>query len=611
MVLFLCNKKGVIYLALKHSVYDTDAHFKIDPVTRTIKNESSGKNVLIQYDHNSERFTFEIPRMIDGHDMSLCDIVQVHYINGDSKNKDFANSDIYNVDDLGISPDSEDVVICSWLISGNATGYAGNLSFLLKFKCIDDSGNCVYSWNTAVCNCVFISPGIDNWGTIETDFPDALAQIDKRIDAIEQGGYYDAVLYTPQELTDEQKAQARDNIGVASCDYDVNVKSIAHRGYSLEAPENTAPAYVLAKKKGFKYVECDVRFTSDGIPVLMHLDNIASTSNGTGNISSMTLAKALQYDYGSWKSPVYAGTSLLTFAEFIALCRGLGLHPYIELKMEGATEQQIRELVDIVNKNGMAGKVTWIAFSHEYINYIADYVDNARLGYLCTVNESNVATVVGWISKGHDAFIDTDYTSLSEQLVDMCASANVPLEVYTVNNEDEIVRLSLYVTGITSDWLISGKVLRNFYTSGNAGKWEVVKELTDKDILFGSGWGNGAPSYTTTNATRAIYPKFDIPVDPGYIYKVEYTTAEIDYETRFAIHWNNETVLANVDAGTSFPAANYQDSGWVYDIPYIVVPPEVINGSPVANMRLAFSRNDNANVEDGFITGVVISRKRI
>ena len=69
-----------------HSVYDGDTHFKIDPVTRQIEN-TSGKVILMQNDHNSERFTFEIPRTIDGHDMSQCNAVEVHYINIDAKDK--------------------------------------------------------------------------------------------------------------------------------------------------------------------------------------------------------------------------------------------------------------------------------------------------------------------------------------------------------------------------------------------------------------------------------------------------------------------------------------------------------------------------------------------
>ena len=161
-------------MALKHSVYDTDAHFKIDPITRTIKCEAQSKTILIQYDHNSERFTFELPRMIDGHDMSLCDIVQVHYINIDSRDRSLVSKDAHDLDDLQISPDSDDVVICSWLIDGSATKYAGTLNFLIKFKCIGDDGNPCYVWNTATSSNITVSSGIDNGEYITEEYSDIL-----------------------------------------------------------------------------------------------------------------------------------------------------------------------------------------------------------------------------------------------------------------------------------------------------------------------------------------------------------------------------------------------------------------------------------------------------
>ena len=65
----------------KHSVYDSDAHFSINPITKVIKNESSKKTTLVQGDHNSERFSFDIPRHIEGHDMMQCNLVEVHYDN--------------------------------------------------------------------------------------------------------------------------------------------------------------------------------------------------------------------------------------------------------------------------------------------------------------------------------------------------------------------------------------------------------------------------------------------------------------------------------------------------------------------------------------------------
>ena len=57
-------------------------------------------------------------------------------------------------------------------------------------------------------------------------------------------------------------------------------RAINHRGYSIEAPENTLPAYILSAKKGFRSVECDIAFTKDSVPVLLHDETIDSIYSG-------------------------------------------------------------------------------------------------------------------------------------------------------------------------------------------------------------------------------------------------------------------------------------------------------------------------------------------
>lgn len=146
----------------KHPVYDTDLHLIIDPVARSIKNES-GKTVLMQNDHNSERFTFEIPRYVDSHDMSLCNVVEVHYINVDSADKTQQNADVYPVVDVQISPDSDDIVIGSWLISSNATMYSGSLNFIFRFACVDEeTSEITYQWFSDIYKDLKITKGIYN-----------------------------------------------------------------------------------------------------------------------------------------------------------------------------------------------------------------------------------------------------------------------------------------------------------------------------------------------------------------------------------------------------------------------------------------------------------------
>lgn len=162
-------------MGMKHSVYDTDTHFSINPVTRVLKNESMAKTGVIQFDHNSERFTFEIPRMIEGHDMSQCDIIQVHYNNIDSQTKEQSKG-VYDVEDMQICPDDDSIVILSWLISGNATKYVGSLNFLIRFGCAGDEGHLSYVWNTAIYTGISVSSGINNGEAVVYEYADILEQ---------------------------------------------------------------------------------------------------------------------------------------------------------------------------------------------------------------------------------------------------------------------------------------------------------------------------------------------------------------------------------------------------------------------------------------------------
>ena len=54
----------------------------------------------------------------------------------------------------------------------------------------------------------------------------------------------------------------------------MNRKFIAHRGISNCYPENTLIAYKYLKDNNFDYGECDVSFTKDDIPILLHDDKI-------------------------------------------------------------------------------------------------------------------------------------------------------------------------------------------------------------------------------------------------------------------------------------------------------------------------------------------------
>ena len=159
-----------------HSIYDTDKHFLIDPSTRSIT-ALSDKLTLIQYDHNCERYTFEIPRMIEGHDMSDCDSVEIHFDNI-SKDRKKTNHDFYTVVDLKVSEEDSSIVIFSWLISEAATQLVGKLRFSIHFECYDEDGTRTYGLNTAYFEKITISSGVSNTENLIIEHSDFVSRME-------------------------------------------------------------------------------------------------------------------------------------------------------------------------------------------------------------------------------------------------------------------------------------------------------------------------------------------------------------------------------------------------------------------------------------------------
>lgn len=166
-----------------HNVTDSDNKFIVDGISRTIKNASTSKTTVMQFDHNSEVFTFELPRYIEGHDMMLCNRVEVHYLNIDSITRR-ENEGIYLVDDLTVSTDDENKLTCSWTISQSATQLVGSLNFLLRFICLTDDV-IDYVWNTAIHSGIYVSKGIYNSDIVAEQYVDTIKAWENRLEVVE------------------------------------------------------------------------------------------------------------------------------------------------------------------------------------------------------------------------------------------------------------------------------------------------------------------------------------------------------------------------------------------------------------------------------------------
>lgn len=159
----------------EHNIIDSesDSYFLINPIARSVVNNVSKKTSLMQYDHNSERFTFEVDRYIEGHDMLQCNEVRVHYTNISSNKAKYPG--VYDVKDLEVDPKDGTKIRFSWLISENATFYAGQLNFSISFACIEN-GETKYRWNTNINTSITILQGLNNGDAIIELHPDLLLE---------------------------------------------------------------------------------------------------------------------------------------------------------------------------------------------------------------------------------------------------------------------------------------------------------------------------------------------------------------------------------------------------------------------------------------------------
>lgn len=159
-------------MAHYHIVQDDDLYFTIDPYTKRIEYAGEQALVLAKGDHNSEIFTFELPRIVEGHDMMLCDTIEVHYINLETEGSG-KSFDMYKVTDLQIASNDPDKVMFTWLLSQNTTMYLGSLSFSIRFACT--TGALIdYSWRTTVYSGMPVIESLDVSGVIAEQQSDVL-----------------------------------------------------------------------------------------------------------------------------------------------------------------------------------------------------------------------------------------------------------------------------------------------------------------------------------------------------------------------------------------------------------------------------------------------------
>lgn len=238
------------------------------------------------------------------------------------------------------------------------------------------------------------------------------------------------------------------------------IQAAAHRGLSTFAPENTMSAFRAARDAGFACIETDVQFTSDRVLVLLHDSSIDRTSDGSGNVIDMTYDDLLAYDFGSWFSSEFAGEKIPTFEEYLLFCKGSGIKPYVELKLNSA------ELADACVAKalecGMMDEIHWLSFYPLPLTTVVGRYPKADVCYVTstTFTADNISSLTTILSS-----LKTDYNEVflgasnyNEVMINACESLLVKMSQWTVDSATAIINIPSYLSSVTSKLLNVSKV---------------------------------------------------------------------------------------------------------------------------------------------------------
>ena len=233
--------------------------------------------------------------------------------------------------------------------------------------------------------------------------------------------------------------------------------SIAHRGFSSQAPENTFAAFDLAIENEFYYIETDVQLTADNIPVIIHDDTVDRTSNGKGKVSEKTLSDIKKLDFGSWFSPKFKGQKILTLSELLKNYNNK-IHLVLELKSQQSELcKQIAALIENENWDKIAGNpmtqipgLTIISFHLEQILRSIELMPVVRHGWLVgelTDTDIDIASKLGIQGIFPNAKL------VSEHSISYAKEKGLFVAVWGIQNAEEVVMLKkIGVSAVTSDW---------------------------------------------------------------------------------------------------------------------------------------------------------------
>lgn len=221
-------------------------------------------------------------------------------------------------------------------------------------------------------------------------------------------------------------------------------RAFAHRGGSLEAPENSLRAFQRAFSLGFIEMETDIRGTRDGIAVVHHDAILDRTTDRVGQVKDMTWSEVS-------RARIHGHEPMLRLEELLEAM------PDARFTLDAKDEAAVPALLAALTRTRAQDRVCIGSFSHRRLSQVR------RSASLTTsASPREVARFVVATAAGRRASLPADFLQVPpnigrRQLVDgrfvaAAHAAGLEVHVWTIDSPGRMHELlDLGVDGIMTD----------------------------------------------------------------------------------------------------------------------------------------------------------------
>ena len=229
---------------------------------------------------------------------------------------------------------------------------------------------------------------------------------------------------------------------------------IGHRGARFEAPENTLAGFRHAIELGLSAVEFDVRVTRDNELVVIHDATVDRTTDGTGEVSSFSLAELRELDARAEFSDWPEVCQIPTLSEVLDVVDGLPT-VLIEIKQRvdhddpGGLEPIVTRIVNEVRDRDLTDRVAITSFDPVVLEMLKRIGPELRTGLIG--NWDTHAAIDHALRLG--AFQgDARHTTTSPEIIAAAKDAGLRMVGWPCNSSAEFEKVRAWgVDAVTTD----------------------------------------------------------------------------------------------------------------------------------------------------------------